>query len=194
MFEKIQKKPDDKKKKKPMPGNIPRRPVSLPAKFAMSEDTNNSKKNKPSKEFENRMRSLYEKGKKRGFRYSVIGISYCIIVAIVVLSLGYFLTKEIKEITKQVYDVELTPLEAILDPGNKICDLDYCCLASLKRIHKHNYEIYDREKRCKEGYERKSLECENSLAWCEPIEGFVINNNEKINDNDIKITNPDNDI
>jgi len=136
------------------------------------------------------MKGLYEKGKKRGLRYSVIGISYSLIVSAVVLSLGYYLTKEIKEITKQVYDADLTPLEAILDPDNKICDLNYCCLASLKRIHKHNYEIYDRTQRCKEGYKRKSLECENSLAWCEPIEGFAINN-EKIND--IEITNPNED-
>ena len=168
MFEHADKKPDDKKKKRILPSSIPRRPLSLPTKFAMSGDSNNNKKNKPSKEFESRMKGLYEKGKKRGFRYSVIGISYCIIAAIVVLSLGYYLTKEIKEITKQVYNADLTPLEAILDPDNEICDLDYCCLASLKRIHKNNYEIYDRGKRCKEGYERKTLECENSLAWCQP--------------------------
>ena len=187
MFEKVQKKPSDKKKKRVLPGNVPRKILSLPAKFAMSRDTGNSKKNKPSKEFESRMKGLHEKGKRRGFRYSVIGISYCIIAAVVVLSLGYFLTKEIKEITKQVDNVDLTPLEAILDPDNKICNLDYCCLASLKRIHKHHYEIYDREKRCADGYARKTLECENSLAWCEPTENYVTTN-------DIEISNPNRDI
>ncbi len=189
MFEESDKKPDDriKKKKRILPSSIPRRPLSLPVKFAMSEDSSNNKKIKPSKEFESRMKGLYEKGKKRGFRYSVIGISYCIIVAVVVLSLGYYLSKEIKEITKQVDNVGLTPLEAILDPGNKICNLDYCCLASLKRIHKHHYEIYDREKRCADGYARKTLECENSLAWCEPVE-------KQVKTNDIEISNPNKNI
>ncbi len=186
MFENVQKKPDEKKKKRILPGNIPRQPLSLPAKFTISQSVNN-KKNKPGKEFENRMQGLYEKGRKRGFRYSIIGISYSIIIAIVVLSFGYYLINEIKEISEQVDNVDSAPLEAILDPDNKICNMDNCCLASLKRIHRHNYEIYDREKRCADGYERKTLECENSLAWCEPI------NNNPVKINDIEISNPGND-
>lgn len=185
MFEEADKKPEEKKsgEKRILPGNIPRQPLSLPAKFTISQNVNSNKKNKPGKEFESRMQGLYEKGRKRGFRYSIIGISYSIIIAIVVLSFGYYLINEIKEISRQVDNVDSVPVEAILDPDNKICNTDYCCLASLRRIHKHNYEIYDREKRCAEGYERKTLECENSLAWCEPI-----NNSVKIND--IEISNP----
>lgn len=121
-----------------------------------------------SEQFDKRMQSLYHHGRKRGKRYSVIGISVCIIISVIVMLIGYYFLSDIKELDRQLNDENRLLIETALDKDN-ICDGDACCLASLRRMKKKEYSEYDHVIGCIEGYEMKELECESSLRWCEPL-------------------------
>lgn len=53
-------------------------------------------------DFEKRIVKLIEKGRKRGRRFSIIGITYSILICVLVLGTGYFLVKEISNIADKV--------------------------------------------------------------------------------------------
>jgi len=59
-------------------------------------------------EFEERIMKLIEKGRRRGRRYSIIGITTSILIAVAVLSGGYYLLTEITRISERT-DKEITP-------------------------------------------------------------------------------------
>jgi hypothetical protein len=57
------------------------------------------------------IRDRYEKGKKRGKRYSIIGIVLSVIILLAVAVAGYYLLGQVKIITKQVENREQQTLE-----------------------------------------------------------------------------------
>ena len=121
------------------------------------------------KEFDGRIKKLREKGKKRGKRYSIIGISASIIISAAVFAGGYFLFNQIINITDEVeLNKETNSFSNIIDPEGQ-CGNDNCCLASLEKIRKHKYLKYDKENGCAAGYEENKLNCETSLSWCEAV-------------------------
>ena len=122
------------------------------------------------KEFNDRIKNLRDKGKKRGKRYSIIGITASILISIGVLAGGYYLFIEIINITDEVEQKDETnEFASIIDPEN-ICSGDNCCLASLEKIKKNNYAQFNPESDCAAGYGVNRLNCETSLSWCEPVE------------------------
>ena len=125
-----------------------------------------------SDDFDQRMQDLYHKGRRRGKRYSVIGLSASILIVAAVIAAGYYLLDQVKSISNQVGDNGGADLEATIDPDN-ICGMDYCCLASLKRMKRESLLGYDQASGCPRGFEIKSLDCENSLKWCEPLADFA---------------------
>jgi len=121
------------------------------------------------KEFDGRIKKLRDKGKKRGKRYSIIGITASILISIGVLVGGYFLFNEIVNITKEVEQQEKTnDFSNIIDPEGR-CNNDNCCLASLEKINRNKYIEFENEKGCGAGYKENKLNCETSLSWCEVI-------------------------
>jgi len=79
---------------------------------------------------------------------------------------GYLMFSQVKNLSNAVKE-DSAEIEAVVDPDN-ICNLDYCCLASLRRINRNDYLEYNTRTGCLPGYIMKELECENSLKWCEP--------------------------
>lgn len=124
-----------------------------------------------SEEFEGRMRDLYEKGRKRGIRYSYIGIIGSVLICIIVLMAGYYLHSEIKRITKEQDEKEKEAMEnfnLLNDPKN-ICNSDVCCLASLRKINKYEYAQIEKNQECAANFIKNRLDCRGSLYWCEPL-------------------------
>jgi len=123
------------------------------------------------KEFDNRIKKLRDKGKKRGKRYSVIGITASIIISVSVLTGGYFIFSEVIDITKEVEkNEESSSFINIIDPEGRCAKGDNCCLASLEKIKKYKYLEFESEKGCGTGYKENKLNCKTSLSWCEVIE------------------------
>lgn len=118
--------------------------------------------------FEQRIEKLRTKGKKRGQRYSVIGISASIVICLFVLAGGYYLLTEVIDLSERVDDGDNNQIDYLAVSDNK-CD-DDCCLASYKKIKNNNYEDFNEISGCTDGYTMNQLECETSLKWCEPVE------------------------
>jgi hypothetical protein len=119
------------------------------------------------KEFEQRMQDLHTKGKKRGFLYSLIGLIGGIIITIGAMYLVNSFKGDVQDMSNEINRQDKEPIEAIIDPEN-ICENDYCCLASLRRIKNNNHTRIGVEDSCPAGQVMNSLECINSLYWCEP--------------------------
>lgn len=118
--------------------------------------------------FEERIQALRNKGKKRGKRYSFIGITVSLVIFIFSMVMGYILFEQISQISKKVSVVNIrNNFQELIDP-NMRCQ-DSCCFASLEKMRKYNYEEVDVNGNCKEGFQSNSLRCELSLIWCEPI-------------------------
>lgn len=62
-------------------------------------------------DFEERMRGLYDKGVKRGKRYSIIGIAGSLLILIIMVAVGYYLWSQVKDISSKVESREQTTLE-----------------------------------------------------------------------------------
>lgn len=117
--------------------------------------------------FEDRIAGLRSKGKKRGFRYSLIGIIGSFFIMVAVLIAGYYIFAEVLNLTGEVgRQNNDSGFKSFLDPEGR-CQ-DSCCLASLEKMNKFKYEEADESGNCPPGYVRKSLMCESSLRWCEP--------------------------
>lgn len=124
-----------------------------------------------SKDFNERMKKLHNKGRKRGKRYSWIGILVSVMIGGAGLYFGYYLLTDVKTITSEIdkkNNQSEKKLASIEDPDN-ICAGDYCCLASLKKINRSGFSQVDRAQECESGFIMKQLDCEESLKWCEPI-------------------------
>ncbi len=150
--------------------NVPKQPLSLKPDFSQAAQPDEAEKQAypPNSEFENRMAKLHNKGKKRGFRFSVVGLAGGVLIAAAAIYFGNYMLTDVKNLSSRVdTDTRETP-EAALDPGN-LCNMDYCCLASLRRLVNAGFGILDKSVGCPDGYAPKRLDCDNSLDWCEPV-------------------------
>lgn len=126
-----------------------------------------TEKAKQSKVFEEKISELRVKGKKRGKRYSIIGIAASLIIFALVLYVGNKIVAQVDFFTAAVDEQEIeNNFNSIIDPDN-ICDGNNCCLASIEKINKNNYQIATELENCNDGYSKNSLPCEGTLFWCE---------------------------
>jgi hypothetical protein len=79
---------------------------------------------------------------------------------------GYLLYEQIGSISQEVD--EKSAAGAFADDPENRCGGDVCCLASMRRMRKHDAAPYDPAVGCPAGQEMKQLDCDNSLQWCEP--------------------------
>ncbi|MEA3398127.1 MAG: thrombospondin type 3 repeat-containing protein [Patescibacteria group bacterium] len=117
--------------------------------------------------FDEKIKILREKGKKRGRRYSIIGISASIFICAAVIYGGYYILMEVFAITDKMDNKNPGVMYPIEDPGGRCSD--DCCLSSLLKIKKNGYSEIDQSGFCPESYEKKQLDCKTSLIWCELI-------------------------
>jgi len=129
-------------------------------------------------EFEKRMRELHQKGKKRGLKFSIIGLIGGAVITAGAIYLVNSYKGDVQEISNEINRQEREPIEAVIDPDN-ICNNDYCCLASLRRIKNNGYLRVAREEECPAGQTRDTLKCVNSLYWCESLPAIDIENESK---------------
>jgi hypothetical protein len=81
-----------------LPGGMPEvKPNGQAAKVSVSPT-------KPNLWLADRIKKLEERGRKRGRRFSIIGIIYSIIICIAVLAAGYYLVTEINEFSAQTQE------------------------------------------------------------------------------------------
>jgi hypothetical protein len=121
--------------------------------------------------FDQRINMLREKGRKRGKRYSIIGITASIVICLVVLGAGYYLWTEVFNLSGQV-DEKDKQLELPAEVHAIKCS-DECCLSSERIIRSNNFIYFNETKGCPDGYQKNSLPCVTSLGWCEPINRIV---------------------
>ena len=126
--------------------------------------------------FEKRIVKLVKKGKKRGKRYSIIGISGSIIICVISLIAGYYIFININYLLTQAEinrNLNNNAINNRINEKNLCQEDDNCCISSLKIIKKNNYIIYNNN--CLDGYKKNGLRCQTSLTWCEPIKGLSPN-------------------
>ena len=120
-----------------------------------------------SEEFEKRMRDLHEKGRRRGFKFSVIGLAGGIAITLGAIYLLDSFKGDVATMSREIDRRGQEPVEAVIDPDN-ICHSDYCCLASLRLIRNNGYARTEPGRECPPGQTLGSLQCLNSLYWCAP--------------------------
>lgn len=70
--------------------------------------------------FDDRIKGLYEKGKKRGKRYSIIGIVGSVIILIVVSIVGYYLWTQVKSYSRKAENREQETINLMAANDDKI--------------------------------------------------------------------------
>lgn len=121
-----------------------------------------------------RIKSLEEKGKKRGKRNSWIGLLSSSGILLVVFIAGYYLLGEINNITNRV-EVDFNFSQTMVSDPDGYCSVeDDCCLTSLSRSRKRGLMLIDELGVCPEGSVSNQLKCATSLTWCEPSPESVI--------------------
>jgi len=121
------------------------------------------------KVFEDRIQALRKKGKKRGKRYSLIGILISSLIFLFTMTMGYILIEQISQISKKVNLVNVkNNFQNVIDPDMH-CKTS-CCLASLEKMRRFKYSELNENGGCEEGYFIDKLQCDTSLEWCELIE------------------------
>jgi hypothetical protein len=116
-----------------------------------------------------RIKTLEEKGRRRGRRNSWIGILSSFLILIIVFIAGYFLLTEINKLADKVDVDENAIINSESDPDNLCPENDSCCLTSLTRLKKNGFMTIDELGVCPEGFIANKLKCVTSLSWCEPI-------------------------
>ena len=152
------------------PGNVPSREnLDLNKRFDLSQASTlpSPVNEKESKEFEKRMQGLHDKGKRRGLKFSIIGLFLGVIITVGTIYLVNAFKGDVQDISNEVERQNDEPIEAVIDTDN-ICNNDYCCLASLRRIKNNNYIKIEENENCPNDYTENALRCINSLLWCEP--------------------------
>lgn len=117
-------------------------------------------------EFDRRIQVLREKGRRRGRRYSVIGISASIAICVAALGVGYYLWTEVFSLTNRL-DGQNEGLKDASQTRSPKC-ADECCRQSQEIIAANQYQLLRQESGCPEGFTVNSLPCPTSLFWCEP--------------------------
>ncbi|MCX6796216.1 MAG: hypothetical protein NTW06_01835 [Candidatus Falkowbacteria bacterium] len=81
-----------------LPGNMPSEKLAINAGDAVRAALPNPATTK----FEEKLQGLYDKGKRRGKRYSIIGIVGSLVIVIAVAIAGYYLLSQIKDLSQKV--------------------------------------------------------------------------------------------
>lgn len=115
--------------------------------------------------FDQRINSLRDFGKRRGKRYSIIGISASVLITIVVCFLSYMMVRELVNINNKI-DERKEMFDQVIADRELDCNSN-CCLESLKIIKQNNYIKANFQGECPEGYNANGLRCEDSLIWCQ---------------------------
>lgn len=114
MFEELENKnKDEDVKQKEMPSiNNPAMPLNgnLPERKFPSEDAMRPQIQEGGS-FDKRIKDLYEKGKKRGKRYSIIGLTFSLVIILIAVPTVYYLFVQVRNISKQVENREKDTLE-----------------------------------------------------------------------------------
>lgn len=116
-------------------------------------------------DFDQRINSLRDLGRRRGKRYSLIGISGSILIMIAVGFISFFIGRELIDINRRI-DERQQMFEQVIAEREVDCSSN-CCQESLKIIKQNNYIKANRQGQCPEGYEPNGLRCEGSLTWCQ---------------------------
>ncbi len=122
----------------------------------------------PKISLEEHIDNLVSKGKKRGKRYSIIGISLSIIIAAIVIYVGYYLFTEVGKITGSMNKQSEAIIKTESADTAGRCK-DNCCLASLEKMKKHGFSEVDSSGNCGEGFMSNKLDCDTSVVWCEEV-------------------------
>jgi hypothetical protein len=154
MFENLENKPE----------NTPTPESKAPS--APIENKTDAEIPSPKISLEERIEKLVTKGKKRGKRYSIIGISLSLVIAGIVLYVGYYLFSEVGKITGNMNKQSEAIIQTENVDTNGRCS-DNCCLASLEKMKKHGFSEVDASGNCPGGYKSSKLDCETSVVWCE---------------------------
>jgi hypothetical protein len=123
----------------------------------------------PKISLEERIEKLVTKGKRRGKRYSIIGISVSLIIAAIVIYVGYYLFTEVGQITGDMNKQSEAIIKTESADTNGRCK-DNCCLASLEKMKKHGMSEVDVSGACPDGHRSNKLDCDTSVVWCETLE------------------------
>jgi hypothetical protein len=115
--------------------------------------------------FDQRINSLRDLGRRRGKRYSKIGIISSIIIVLVVGFLSWLMIRELININNRI-DERQEMFNQVMAEREVDCSSD-CCQESLKIIRQNNYIKANLQGKCPDGYTANGLRCEGSLTWCQ---------------------------